>query len=276
MTARSENEPLPSEIEPRTGIVTETTLYLGLILTGSGLLWGLEPVLAMWRPEPSPIPVPVSALMAALPGLVAALVVRMTGSQRQRAFWRSIYLTNRRIDTTGLAIAIAAPLGLAGLQLLLQALASPLPPLRVDVERVVLLAFAFVVFGGLEELGWSSLLYEHWAKRRYDLGVAFGVGVIWALWHVVPYLQMGKGPAWVVAQCVFTVGFRVGLVVLYDRFSAGLVNTTVAHACMNLAVFTFPDHGASYDPTFAAGIMIASLLAAAAMWSRSAGEKRRW
>ncbi|MFC4061474.1 Tn3 family transposase [Planomonospora corallina] len=48
-------------------------------------------------------------------------------------------------------------------------------------------------------------LRAHWGLT----GAGVVLGLVWAIWHLIPYLQAGHGPAWIAGQVLFTVALRV-------------------------------------------------------------------
>jgi membrane protease YdiL (CAAX protease family) len=54
----------------------------------------------------------------------------------------------------------------------------------------------FFIGGIGEELGWQGFVFERLLGRWNALQAALILGVIWALWHIVPILQTSHGIAW--------------------------------------------------------------------------------
>ena len=76
--------------------------------------------------------------------------------------------------------------------------ALPLPHIALGEALVFFLAFFIGAIG--EELGWQGYAYPGLRTRRRALGAALVLGVIWALWHVIPFVQLGRSRDRVSAQ----------------------------------------------------------------------------
>ena len=45
----------------------------------------------------------------------------------------------------------------------------------------------FVILAGVEETGWSGYATEPLQSRHGLLGAGLILGVVWAVWHIIPY-----------------------------------------------------------------------------------------
>jgi membrane protease YdiL (CAAX protease family) len=67
-----------------------------------------------------------------------------------------------------------------------------------------------------EEVGWSGYVINPMQNRMGALKASIILGSVWAIWHVVPYIQTNNIAAWIAWQCLNTVGLRVLIVWLYN------------------------------------------------------------
>ncbi|WP_169984532.1 CPBP family intramembrane glutamic endopeptidase [Microbispora sp. H10836] len=214
---------------------------------------------------------PVSALMACCPLLAAMALVRrheprgaVHGLLRRVVDWRAAP------DPGWYALAIAVPLGvMAASYAVLVLLGRSLPEPRIAPVEIPLLSAVFLVAAVCEEAGWTAYATDALRARLNVPATGVVLGVVWAVWHLVPYAQAGHGPLWIAGQCLYTVALRVVIVWLYQR-SASVLAAVVCHAASNVGWSLFPDHGSHYDPvvsgTVAAGV---ALLVVAAWPGRS-------
>jgi uncharacterized protein len=77
-----------------------------------------------------------------------------------------------------------------------------------------------------------------------------GPGALWAALQSVPYAQAGNPASWVAGQCLFTVVFRLVLVLAYDMSGRSLGVVVVLHATYNVAWGLFPTMGSHYSPAY--------------------------
>jgi membrane protease YdiL (CAAX protease family) len=132
----------------------------------------------------------------------------------------------------------------------------PLPVPEVPWTLAPVLFLVFFVTAAGEELAWSATVLDPLQSRLGALRAALVIGVIWAVWHVVPFAQGHPSVAWVSGQLLFTVAFRVVLVWLYNNTSHSVFATIVAHATYNVAWQLFPNRGSAYDPWIVAAITV--------------------
>jgi membrane protease YdiL (CAAX protease family) len=108
-----------------------------------------------------------------------------------------------------------------------------------------------------EELGWTGYLLEPLAERWGELIAALILGLVWALWHLFPFLQADRSAEWIVWQSIKTVADRVVIVRLYFGGGRSVFAVTLLHALSNTAVFALPLWGGTYDPRVTALVMAA-------------------
>ncbi|HTO70834.1 MAG TPA: CPBP family intramembrane glutamic endopeptidase [Myxococcota bacterium] len=201
-----------------------------------------------------------------LPGLpLSALMFLLTATVALWAAWRAggrigasallcrVFDARRANPLTWQLVAIfVMPAVLLVEYLLMLWIRQPLPTPDVGWQRVPLLFGLFFVAAACEELFWSATLLEPLEERLGALSAGLLIGTVWALWHVIPFAQANPSISWVLGQCLFTVGFRVLLVWVYDAAGRSLMAATLCHAAYNTAWQSFPNQGSGYDPWIAA------------------------
>lgn len=123
-----------------------------------------------------------------------------------------------------------------------EAMPAPGFPPMLAVDFFVL----FLVAAVGEELGWQGYAYERLRAESGALASALILGVVWALWHVVPNLQMGHGAGWILWECLGIVATRVIIVWLYENAGRRLPIAVLFHAMTNVSIFLFPRYGSHY------------------------------
>ncbi|MFZ5718849.1 MAG: CPBP family intramembrane glutamic endopeptidase [Pseudomonadota bacterium] len=231
--------------------------FLLLLLALTLPFWALG---ALVQAEPLP-GLPASALMAFMPAAAAAILcLRADG-------WAGVRrLFARAVD----AGRIGQGPGWAALVLWMPALAAGMWLIQGRPEGagpeawVVLAMFAAFFLAALgEELGWTGYLLEPLARRRGELAAGLVIGVVWAAWHLIPFLQADRAWDWIAWQCVKTVAVRVVMVRLYFGAGRSVFAVALFHALSNVAAFALPMYGATYDPVVGAAATIAL---AAGLW----------
>jgi len=140
--------------------------------------------------------------------------------------------------------------------ILMRILEMPLPaPVFPVLPALIMFAVFFIAALG-EELGWSGYATDPIQGRSSALMAGIVLGLVWAVWHAIPLLQVGRSVSWVGWWCLGTVAYRIILIWLYNKTGKSVFATAIFHAMINLCWQSFPNQGSHYDP------QITSLIAA--------------
>jgi hypothetical protein len=211
---------------------------------------------------------PVSAAMAVCPMLAASILVhRQRGSAGVRELLRRSFDAQKiEPKTWYLPIILLMP-GLMVLSYgLMRAMGMRLPAPDISPLTALALFALFFLPALTEEAGWSGYVIDPLQSRWSALSAAMVVGLVWAVWHAVPYLQAGRSPAWIAGQFVATVALRVLIVWLYNNTGSSVFAAILTHAMANVSEFVFPINGSFYDPLVASPLMAAAAAIVAFLW----------
>lgn len=193
---------------------------------------------------------PLSALMTACP-LAAAVI--LTHQRTGRA--GVMTLLRRTLDAEripGLAWYVPTlllnPITAIAVYEWQRARGVSVPPPEASVRVVSGLALMFLIAAAGEEVGWSGYALDPLIRRQSPLRAGLILGTVWAAWHLIPFLQAGRSPAWIAWQCLKTITTRVLATWLYTRAGKSVFATILFHTSDNLSVFLFPRSGSHYDP----------------------------
>ncbi|KAJ1563298.1 hypothetical protein HK096_001550, partial [Nowakowskiella sp. JEL0078] len=81
-------------------------------------------------------------------------------------------------------------------------------------DSLVMLVVFFVA-GILEEIGWTAYIFDRLTHFVPFPVASLIVGIFWAVWHIISFLQAGDSWIWIMWQCVWTISFRYVLVLSY-------------------------------------------------------------
>jgi uncharacterized protein len=112
----------------------------------------------------------------------------------------------------------------------------------------------FVVFFILaigEEVGWTGYATDPLQDRWSALTTGIILGLVTAIWHFVPLIQMGRTPIWIAWWSLSAVSIRLLTVWLYNNTGRSLFAAIVFHAMNNLSFALFPNYGSHWDPAVA-------------------------
>ncbi len=193
---------------------------------------------------------PVSSLMAFCPLVAASILVYradktagMTELLKRSFDYRRIRAKVWYVPTVLLMPGIAV---LAYGLMRLVRLPLPTPHFPGAAALVMFLAFFIAALG--EEVGWSGYAIDPLQDRWNALQASILLGLVWATWHIVPFVQADRSPTWIAWQCLTLLASRVLLVWLYNNTRKSVFAAALCHAMVNVSWQLFPNHGSHYDP----------------------------
>ncbi len=193
---------------------------------------------------------PVSSLMVLCPVVAASILV-----DREDKSAGVIQLLKRSFDYGRIKAKvwyIPAVLLWPGIALLaygaMRLMKMPLPTPQFQSFAALGMFVTFFIAALGEELGWSGYAIDPMQDRWGALRAAVTLGVVWAAWHIVPWLQVGRSPTWIAWQCLVLVSSRVLYVWIYNNAGKSVFITTLGHAVLNVSWQLFPNQGSHYDP----------------------------
>ncbi len=193
---------------------------------------------------------PVSSLMAFCPLIAASILVYIADKTPgvTELLKRSFDYGRIRPKVWYVPIVVLMP-GIAllayGLMCLLQ---LPLPTPQFSVLSALSMFFAFFIAALGEEVGWTGYAIDPMQSRWNALQASFLLGLVWAIWHIVPFVQADRSPIWILWQCLTLVTSRILLVWLYNNTNKSVFAVALCHTMINISWQLFPNQGSHYDP----------------------------
>ncbi len=117
-----------------------------------------------------------------------------------------------------------------------------------------MLFLLFFIGDAGEELGWTGYAIEPMQNRWGALKAGLILGLVWAAWHAIPYVQTGNPPTWVLWQCLTAVAIRVLIVWIYNSSGKSVFAAILYHDMTNISWSLFPNYGSHFDP-FVTGLI---------------------
>ncbi len=141
-----------------------------------------------------------------------------------------------------------------------------LPEAQTSLVSIFFFFFVFFIGAIGEEVGWSGYITDPLQKKYGAFKASIVVGVIWAIWHVIPYYQMHYTTNWIVWQCMATVFLRIIMVWLFNNTGKSVFAMVLFHTMINLSPFLIPNNGSNYDPFIFAILLMLTVAIVIYFW----------
>lgn len=211
---------------------------------------------------------PVSSLMSFCPMIAASILV-----YRERKTAGVIELLKRSFDYKRIGKkvwyipTILLMPGIAALAYgLMRLLNLPLPTPEFPGLGALFIFLAFFIAALGEELGWSGYILDPMQERWNTLQVSILLGLVWAVWHLVPLMQAGHSSSWIAWQCLNIAASRILLVWLYNNTGRSVFASALCHAMVNVSWQLFPKNGSHYDPRIIGLITLLAAVIVTIIW----------
>ena len=205
-----------------------------------------------------PIKLPISALMFFCPMLAAIILTNKNGKNGALKLLLKRIFDVKKIKNKWwlLPAVLLIPVLIYFTYLVMIFLHLALPKPEIKLSTTLIFALLFFIGSIGEEVGWTGFITDPMQQRFGVLKTSFILGIVWAVWHIIPYIQTHRNATWIVWQCVGTVALRIIMVWLYNNSNKSLLAVIVCHTSINVSVNLFPNNGSHYDPFYFAIILI--------------------
>ncbi len=227
----------------------------------------LAPQLSHWMP----LGLPINVMMILCPAGVALwLIHQEAGKAGVQTLLGRVFDGHRIPNKTWLLLSLGIMPAAILLSYIVQRLMGQSLPEPAWSLSALVFTFAVYFVGAIgEELGWMGYAIDPLQRRYGFLTASVGLGVLWWLWHVIPYYVIGRSPEWILWQGLATVMFRVVMVWIYNHAGRSVLTSILFHTTLNTSVDAFPQQGSHYDPMVTSLILVG--MALLVTWWQGAG-----
>lgn len=220
-------------------------LYLALLFVLSIPFWVIG-----GRKLPLPMNLPASALMFVNPVIAASILTyRQLGLVDVKALLRRAFDYKRVANPIWyVPILFLDPLIKYLSYVIMRLTGAPLPEPNVPLILVPVFLVGFFLPALCEELGWTGFALDPLQRRWGALTAGILLGLVWAIWHAIPYVQTGNSVSWIVWHSLNTVALRVLIVWLYNNTGRSVFASILYHDVVNVSWSLFPNYGSHYNP----------------------------
>lgn len=215
-----------------------------------------------------PINLPISALMAICPLLAASIMVHKNQKMHgvlellKRAFDFKKIKDKKWYLPVIFLMPLIALLSYGYLKFTEGILPKP------ELSFLSIIIFFFVYFIGAigEEVGWSGYVIEPMQNKYGALKASIIVGVIWAIWHIIPYFQAHQSIKWIIWQCIGTVFLRIIMVWIFNNAGKSIFAMVLFHTMINISPYLIPNYGSHYNPFIFCMLLMIVVLIIILLW----------
>lgn len=137
----------------------------------------------------------------------------------------------------------------------------PNPDMQISFPMSLGFFFIFFIAAVGEEIGWHGYVIDRMQARWNALSASILLGIVWAVWHIIPMIQMQEPPVWITWQCINIATTRILMVWIYNNAGKSVFVTILFHAMYNVSTLLF-----AYDPFIVTPILIAVVLVVSFLW----------
>ena len=199
-----------------------------------------------------PVKLPFSALQFFSVLLAAIIVTRQNGSSVRDLLLRGIDIKRIKNPIWQVGIFLLMPLTVLLSFLLLWRSGANIPDKMTPLVSIPIFLLIYGISGYCEQVGWTAIMTDILLERRTIILSGLMVGIVWAAWHVIPFIQTHNTATWIFWQCMYSIIYRVLLTKIYVLTNHSVFSTIATHATYNTAFSLMPYYGSSYNPMYMA------------------------
>jgi len=225
-------------------------VFFLLVFLFSIPFWVAGPVAGRLLPEELTADLPVSALMVCAPITAAVLLVRKEkGAGAAKALLKEAFSFRRiKKKVWYIPIFLLMPTMMVLQYWLLKMMGQEFGKPQIPV---LMLPVSFVVYfiAALgEEVGWQGYAIGRLQARWNALTASIVLGIVWVFWHIIPFVQMGRTPPWIVWHGLGMVMARILYIWIYNNTGKSVFAVILFHTMHNVSTVLLPSYGWPYEP----------------------------
>ena len=199
-----------------------------------------------------PVKLPFSALQFLSVLLAAIIVTYQNGSSVRDLLLRGIDIKRIKNPVWQVGIFLLMPLTVLLSFLLLLWSGANIPDKMTPLLSIPIFLLIYGISGYCEQIGWTAIMTDILLERRTIILSGLIVGITWAAWHIIPFIQTHNTATWIFWQCMYSIIYRVLLTKIYVLTDRSVFSTIATHATYNTAFSLMPYYGSSYTPMYMA------------------------
>ena len=215
-----------------------------------------------------PIRLPISALMTFCPLIAAAILIyekrKIYGvKELMKAAFDYKKIKNKKWY---LPIVFLMPVTAILSYWYLKITEVLMPEPAISILSVVIFFFVYFIAAIGEEVGWSGYIIDPLQNKYGALKASIIVGIIWALWHIIPWSQAHQTTCWIVWQCIATVFLRIIMVCIFNNAGKSVFAMVLFHTMINISPYLIPEYGSHYNPVIFSMLLFITVVVILIFW----------
>jgi membrane protease YdiL (CAAX protease family) len=73
----------------------------------------------------------------------------------------------------------------------------PIPSTQISFPTLLVIPIIFYIAAIGEEVGWQGYAIDRLQTRWNALSASILLGIVWAVWYIIPMIQMQQTPVWI-------------------------------------------------------------------------------
>jgi len=212
-----------------------------LVFSLSAPFWLANALISKWLPE-IPVNLPFSSLMVVAPPIAAVICTR-----REKGAGSAVKLLKRAFDFEKISSKIwylpmlllmpAVMFIQIGILILIQ---QKIPPVQLSGSALLVFVLVFFSAAVAEEIGWQGYAIDRLPTKWNSLTAGIFLGIVWAAWHIIPFIQMEKTLSWIIWQCLNLTVTRVIIVWIANNTQKSVSSAVLFHTMYNVSTLFSP------------------------------------
>ncbi len=123
-----------------------------------------------------------------------------------------------------------------------------MPSTTFSLLSICIFFIAYFIAAIGEELGWSGYIITPMQNKYGALRASIIIGIIWAVWHIIPWSQAHQSTTWIFWQSTGTVFLRIIMVWIFNNAGKSVFAMILFHTMINISPYLISNYGANYNP----------------------------
>jgi uncharacterized protein len=222
--------------------------FLIIVFLLSIPLWGLGYIFDVTKIIP--IKLPISALQFVCVLLAAIIVTKRNGNSATAILIRGLDFNRIPVKSWRYSIFILMPLTVFLSYLIMHWNGLQMTNRITPFWNIPIFLLVYGISGYCEQLGWTAIATDKLLLRFNIIVTGLIVGLIWATWHIIPFMQTHNPTIWIFWQCIYIIVYRILLTKVYTLTNRSVFATVAMHMTYNTAFSMMPYYGSSYNPMY--------------------------